>query len=196
MAKRIFDVVVALGGLIILAPVFSAIAVLIKLDSPGSVFFKGRRIGRDGKLFHMVKFRSMVSDADKKGATITCGDDPRVTRVGRVLRKTKLDELPSLINVLKGEMSLVGPRPESPNWVERYTPKQREVLTVRPGITGLAQIKYRDEESLLSTATLETEYPRIMEDKLSIDLEYVENRTFLQDISILLQTFTALFRAT
>jgi lipopolysaccharide/colanic/teichoic acid biosynthesis glycosyltransferase len=196
MVKRVFDIVVALVGLIILAPVFLVVAILIKFDSPGPVFFRGRRIGRGGRLFHIVKFRSMVVDAHKKGATITTGDDPRITRVGRVLRKTKLDELPSLINVLKGEMSLVGPRPESPNWVEQYTPEQREVLAVRPGITGLAQIKYRDEESLLSTATLEKEYPKIMEDKLRIDLEYVQKRTFLQDISILFQTFAALFRTT
>jgi lipopolysaccharide/colanic/teichoic acid biosynthesis glycosyltransferase len=111
-----------------------------------------------------------------------------------LLRKTKLDELPSLVNVLRGDMSLVGPRPESPRWVERYTPQQRAVLSVRPGITGLAQIKYRHEEALLDGANLEAEYPRIMNDKLSIDLGYVEKRSFALDLRILLATGVALFR--
>jgi lipopolysaccharide/colanic/teichoic acid biosynthesis glycosyltransferase len=194
MTKRVFDVITALTGLIILAPVFGAIAVLIKLDSTGPVFFKGKRVGQYGKIFYMLKFRSMISDAPQKGATITCKDDPRVTRVGKVLRRTKLDELPSLVNVLKGEMSLVGPRPESPDWVERYTPQQQAVLTVKPGITGLAQIKYRNEEELLRTANLETEYPKIMNDKLSIDLNYVKNGSYLLDMRILLETAVALFR--
>jgi lipopolysaccharide/colanic/teichoic acid biosynthesis glycosyltransferase len=194
MVKRIFDITVALIGLIILAPLLVVIAILIKLDSPGPVFFKGERVGQRGKIYRMLKFRSMVSDAPQKGPAITCQDDPRVTRIGRFLRKTKLDELPSLVNVLKGEMSLVGPRPESPSWVERYTPQQRIVLTVNPGITGLAQIKYRNEEALLSGANLETEYPKIMNDKLNIDLGYVENRSFILDLRILLKTVAVLFR--
>lgn len=194
MAKRIFDITVALIGLIILAPILVVIAILIKLDSPGPVFFKGERVGEHGKIFHILKFRSMVPDAPQKGAAITCKDDPRITRIGRILRKTKLDELPSLVNVLKGEMSLVGPRPEAPVWVERYTPQQRFVLTLKPGITGSAQIKYRNEEALLSGVSLEAEYPKIMNDKLNIDLDYVENHSFILDTRILMETTAALVR--
>jgi len=196
MVKRIFDITVALIGLIILIPVFIVIAILIKLDSPGPVFFKGKRVGQYGKIFYILKFRSMVPDAPQKGATITCKDDPRITRIGGFLRNTKLDELPSLVNVLKGEMSLVGPRPEAPAWVERYTPQQQVVLTIKPGITGLAQIKYRSEEELLSKANWETEYFQIMHDKLNIDLHYVKNRSFILDIRILLGTVVVLFRPT
>jgi lipopolysaccharide/colanic/teichoic acid biosynthesis glycosyltransferase len=194
MVKRILDVTAALIGLLILAPLFVVIAVLIKLDSPGPVFFKGKRVGQYGKIFDILKFRSMILDAPQKGAAITCQDDPRVTRMGKVLRKTKLDELPSFVNVLKGEMSLVGPRPEAPYWVEHYTSHQRTVLNVKPGITGLAQVKYRNEEALLSRSNLETEYPRIMNDKLNIDLGYVENQSIVLDIRILLETIAALFR--
>lgn len=188
MAKRMLDILVALMGLMVLTPVLAVTAVLIKLDSRGPVFFKGRRVGQYGKIFHILKFRSMVPDAPSKGPAITCKDDSRITRIGRFLRKTKLDELPSLVNVLKGEMSLVGPRPESPSWVECYTPQQRAILTAKPGITGLAQIKYRDEEALLSTATLETEYPKIMNDKLKIDLDYVKRQSSILDMRILLET--------
>ena len=194
MTKRFLDITVATISLIVLSPVFIVIGILIKLDSSGPVFFRGERIGLYGKRFYILKFRSMVPNAPKLGTAITSHDDPRVTRVGRVLRKTKVDELPSLVNVLKGEMSLVGPRPESPAWVERYTPQQRAVLTIKPGITGLAQIKYRDEESLLSTANIDAEYPRIMNDKLSMDLRYLENHSFLMDMRILMETAAALFR--
>jgi lipopolysaccharide/colanic/teichoic acid biosynthesis glycosyltransferase len=194
MVKRLFDFIVALTGLIVLAPVFVVIAVLIRLDSPGPVFFRGKRVGQYGKPFDILKFRSMIPDAPRKGAAITSQDDPRITRLGRILRKTKLDELPSLVNVLKGEMSLVGPRPEAPAWVERYTLQQRMVLNVKPGITGLAQIKYRHEEALLSRANVDTEYPKIMDDKLNIDLGYVENQSTVLDMRILLETVVALFR--
>jgi lipopolysaccharide/colanic/teichoic acid biosynthesis glycosyltransferase len=192
LSKRVFDLVFASLGLILLAPVFVVVAVLIKLDSPGPVFFKGERVGQYGKMFRIFKFRSMIPDAPQKGAAITCKDDPRITRVGRILRKTKLDELPSLVNVLRGEMSLVGPRPESPVWVARYTPEQRSVLSVKPGITGLAQVKYRSEESLLSGQNLEQEYLEIMEDKLSIDLNYVEASSFFLDLLVLVDTAKAL----
>jgi lipopolysaccharide/colanic/teichoic acid biosynthesis glycosyltransferase len=195
MVKRVFDIVVALLGLIALAPLFVVIAILIKLDSSGPVFFKGKRVGQHGKMFHILKFRSMVVDAPKKGPAITCKDDPRVTKMGRFLRKSKLDELPGLVNVLKGEMSLVGPRPEAPSWVERYTPRQRAVLATRPGITGPTQIKYRNEEELLNGTNLEAEYLEIMDDKLNIDLDYVENRSFCLDLRILAGTALALLRS-
>lgn len=194
MVKRIFDIIVALVGLIILAPILVMIAILIKLDSPSPIFFKGERVGQHGKVFHILKFRSMVPDASQKGADITCKDDPRITRIGGFLRRTKLDELPSLINVLRGEMSLVGPRPEALAWVERYTPQQRAVLTVKPGITGLAQIKYRNEETLLSGDNLKAEYLQIMNDKLNIDLGYLENRSFISDLCILMETVAVLLR--
>jgi lipopolysaccharide/colanic/teichoic acid biosynthesis glycosyltransferase len=194
MIKRIFDVVVAAVGLIVLAPVFLLIAVLVKVCSPGPVFFKGERIGQYGTRLRIIKFRSMVPDASRKGGAITSAGDPRVTKVGRFLRRTKLDELPSLINVLKGEMSLVGPRPEAPVWVERYTAEQRTVLTVKPGITGLSQIKYRSEEQMLSSDELEEAYSRIMSDKLDIDLDYVGNQSFTLDLRILMRTGLALLR--
>jgi lipopolysaccharide/colanic/teichoic acid biosynthesis glycosyltransferase len=194
MGKRLLDITVASIGLVVLAPLFVVIGILIKFDSPGPVFFKGERIGQHGRRFYILKFRSMVPDAPRLGTSITSQDDPRITRVGRFLRQTKLDELPSLVNVLKGEMSLVGPRPESPYWVERYTPQQQAVLTIKPGITGLAQIKYRNEETLLSVANIEVDYPRIMNDKLGIDLRYVENHSFGIDMRILLGTAVALFR--
>jgi lipopolysaccharide/colanic/teichoic acid biosynthesis glycosyltransferase len=194
MGKRLLDITVSAIGLIVLAPFFVVIGILINLDSPGPVFFRGERIGQHGRRFHILKFRSMVPDAPRLGTSITSHDDPRITRIGKFLRKTKLDELPSLVNVLQGEMSLVGPRPESPVWVERYTPQQRAVLTIKPGITGPAQIKYRNEEGLLSTVNIETEYPRIMNDKLNMDLRYLEHHTFFTDMHILLDTAAALFR--
>jgi lipopolysaccharide/colanic/teichoic acid biosynthesis glycosyltransferase len=193
MIKRILDVTVALFGLTVLAPLFVVIAVLIKIDSPGPAFFRGKRVGQHGRIFHILKFRSMVPDAPQKGAAITSRDDPRMTRIGRFLRKTKMDELPSLVNVLKGEMSLVGPRPEAPTWVAHYAPWQRAVLAVKPGITGLAQIKYRNEEALLDGANLEAEYLQIMNDKLNIDLDYVENRSLILDAYILIRTVAVLF---
>jgi lipopolysaccharide/colanic/teichoic acid biosynthesis glycosyltransferase len=136
----------------------------------------------------------MVVGAPQKGPAITCKDDLRITKTGRFLRKTKLDELPGLVNVLKGEMSLVGPRPEAVSWVERYTPRQRTVLTVKPGITGLTQVKYRHEEELLSSTNLESEYLRLMNDKLNIDLDYVKNRSFGLDLHILMKTAVALLK--
>ncbi len=194
-SKRVFDLIVASLGLIILAPVLAVIAVLIKLDSSGPVFFRGERVGQYGEIFHILKFRSMIPDAPQKGPAITCKDDPRITRVGRLLRNTKLDELPSLVNVLRGEMSLVGPRPETPVWVRRYTADQQRVLCVKPGITGLAQVKYRSEESLLSGENLEQEYLKIMDDKLRIDLNYVADASPFLDLFVLINTARALVRS-
>ena len=177
MTKRIFDLTVALIGLIFIAPILFVIAFLIKLDSPGSIFFKGARVGQYGRLFHIFKFRSMVPDAPQKGPSITCGDDPRITRIGRFLRRTKLDELPGLFNVLKGEMSLVGPRPEAPCWVERYTPYQRQVLMVKPGITGLAQVTRGYDSSLESVV-----------EKVKHDVKYIRTWSIFSDIKILAKT--------
>ena len=195
MAKRIFDLIAALLGLILLLPVLLIVGILIVLDSPGPVFYLGDRIGKDGKPFKIFKFRTMVINADQMGSALTHGGDPRVTRVGRVLRQWKMDELPQLINVLRGEMSIVGPRPESPGYVEHYTPEQRQVLGAKPGITGLTQIKFRHEESLLNQykdrerAYIDT----IMPYKLALDLEYIKAQSFVVDLGLIFQTFLALF---
>ncbi len=154
MRKRSFDIAISSIGLLLLLPLFLVIGIAIKLSSRGPVFYKGNRIGRHGEPFGMYKFRSMITDAAKIGPSVTYQDDPRITRVGRFLRGTKLDELPQLINVLKGDMSLVGPRPETDDHVIHYTPEQRRVLNVRPGIAGLAQIEWHDEESRIDQARL------------------------------------------
>jgi len=196
MAKRIFDFVVSLLCLILFVPVFLIVGILIVVDSPGPVFYLGDRIGKDGKPFKILKFRTMVVNADQIGSALTHSGDPRVTRVGRILRKCKIDEFPQLINVLLGEMSIVGPRPESPGYVEHYTSEQRQVLRVKPGITGLTQIKFRHEETLLSQykdrerAYIDT----IMNEKLLIDLEYINNQSIILDILLIFQTFLALFK--
>lgn len=193
--KRTFDFVIALGGLVALAPAFAVVAALIKCDSRGPVFYGGDRIGRHGRPFKIMKFRSMAVGADRRGPPITHRDDPRITRVGAFLRRTKLDELPQLWNVLKGEMSLVGPRPETPSYVALYTPEQRQVLAVRPGMTGLPQLSYRDEEKHLSPDSWEQDYVNIlMPQKLALDLEYVRRRSFALDVQILARTVWLLAR--
>jgi lipopolysaccharide/colanic/teichoic acid biosynthesis glycosyltransferase len=195
MIKRTMDVLFSLGGLIVLSPVLLIAAAAVALSSPGGVFYRAERVGRDGKPFRLYKFRSMVAGADKAGPAVTIAGDARVTPVGKFLRKTKLDELPQLINVLKGEMSLVGPRPESPRYVALYTEQQRAVLRVRPGITSLASIRYRDEESLLHGADWETLYiEKIMPEKIAIDLDYIASANPWKDLQIILQTFRAIAR--
>ncbi len=195
MLKRSFDLIVSLIGLIVLSPLFAVTAVLIKLDSPGPAFYRAERVGKDGRPFWMYKFRTMFVGADKMGPAITYRNDPRVTRLGRFLRRTKLDELPQLLNVLKGEMSLVGPRPEAPRYVALYSPQQREVLKVKPGITGLAQLAYACEEDLLDPDSLDRDYiGTILPRKLALDMEYVDKRSFLFDLKILLRTALTLIR--
>lgn len=152
VAKRIFDLLFSLMGILVLAPIFLAIAVWIKVDSPGSVFFRQVRVGQFGKEFRIYKFRTMVTNAEALGKQITVGEDPRITDCGRFLRKYKLDELPQLFNVLKGDMSLVGSRPEVPKYVALYTPEQLKVLELPPGITDLASIRFRNESELLAQA--------------------------------------------
>jgi lipopolysaccharide/colanic/teichoic acid biosynthesis glycosyltransferase len=197
MAKRLFDFAVALIGLILLAPVLLVVCLLIKLDSPGPAFYKGDRMGKNGEPFKMFKFRTMVVNADQVGPALTHGGDPRVTRLGRVLRKWKLDEIPQLLNVLRGEMSLVGPRPESPGYVKHYTPEQTKVLQVKPGVTGLTQVRYRNEEALLGhCANPEADYiEKIMPHKLALDLEYIQKQSLAFDIALILRTFLSLSRA-
>jgi lipopolysaccharide/colanic/teichoic acid biosynthesis glycosyltransferase len=178
-----------------LLPLFVLIALVIKLDSPGPLFFRGQRVGKDGRLFRIVKFRSMRADAARSGPGITAAGDVRTTRVGRVLRQTKLDELPQLVNIVRGEMSLVGPRPEDPRYVALYTPDQRRVLSVRPGVTSLASVRYRHEEQLLSQDDLETMYTSVvMPAKLGIELDYLDRQTFWRDLGVLALTLASLFR--
>ena len=196
MAKRILDVVVSGLGLALLSPLMLALSVCIKLDSRGPLFYRGKRVGKDGEPFRMYKFRTMVVEADRIGPALTYREDPRITRVGGFLRRTKLDELPQLINVLKGEMSLVGPRPEDPSYVAHYTAEQRKVLRVKPGVTGPTQLEYRDEASMLEARTADAHYlSEIMPEKLELDLLYVHNRSLAVDFKILWQTAaTLIFR--
>jgi lipopolysaccharide/colanic/teichoic acid biosynthesis glycosyltransferase len=190
MIKRAFDILVASIGLLLFSPLFIVVLISVKLDSPGPGFYRARRVGKDGRIFGMYKFRTMVADADKIGPIVTYRDDPRITRLGAKLRQKRLDELPQLINVLKGEMSLVGPRPESPEYVERYTPEQQEILKVKPGVTGPMQIAFLDEEEhLLNPAILDDEYMSIiLPPKLEVEMEYIRKRSLIYDIRMLLQT--------
>ena len=188
--KRIFDFICSTLGLIILSPILIAIVVKIKIDSDGPVFFKQIRVGEKKKEFEILKFRTMVVDAEKLGRQITVGNDSRITKVGGFLRKYKLDELPQLINVFKGDMSLVGPRPEVPRYVKLYNEEQRKVLEVKPGITDLASIRYRDENDLLGEAENPDDFyiNIIMPDKLALNLEYINKNNIFFDIYIILKT--------
>jgi lipopolysaccharide/colanic/teichoic acid biosynthesis glycosyltransferase len=192
--KRIFDVSVAAVGLIALSPLMLILAVLIKCDSQGPVFFKQKRIGKNFRAFLIYKFRTMKENAELSGPVITIGEDPRITRVGRFLRSAKVDELPQLINVLKGEMSLVGPRPELPRFVELFRRDYAEILTVRPGITDLASLKYQDEAKLMSQFTNpEEEYVRsILPDKIRLAKEYIDCSSIFFDLSLILRTLPKL----
>jgi lipopolysaccharide/colanic/teichoic acid biosynthesis glycosyltransferase len=191
--KRLLDIIGAAGGLLLLCPAFLIIALLVKLDTRGGVFFRQERVGLGSKRFLMVKFRTMVRDAQKDGPSITHSGDPRVTWVGRLLRLTKIDELPNLWNVLVGDMSLVGPRPELPELVAGFNDYEKIILTVRPGITGPTQLRYIAEEEMLSPVNVDENYARnVLRDKLKWDIDYVENRSLLRDIGILFTTFFAI----
>jgi lipopolysaccharide/colanic/teichoic acid biosynthesis glycosyltransferase len=196
--KRLFDFIAASVGLVVLSPVFLLVAIMIKLDSRGPVFFRQERIGKGFRPFRIYKFRTMVQDAPRMGSLITSGDDPRITKIGRFLRKTKIDELPQLINILKGEMSLVGPRPEVAQYVELFRHEYEEILKVRPGITDVASLKYRDESVLLGTFSNPSEeyLTRILPDKIRLAKEYVERRSVVFDITLILKTFLKLFGRT
>lgn len=181
-------------GLLVLSPLFFVLAVWIKCDSKGPVFYRQVRVGRNNRDFRLYKFRSMRVGSDKKGLITIGGHDPRVTRSGYYIRRYKLDELPQLINVFAGNMSLVGPRPEVRKYVDLYTPEQMHVLDVRPGITDLASIRYRNENELLEQADDPDRYyvDVIMQDKLRINLEYVADHSFLKDIQLIGMTFRAI----
>ena len=188
--KRLFDVVCSFFGLLVLSPLFVFLSLWVGLGSKGGVFYKQKRVGRFNKDFTLYKFRSMRVGADKKGLLTIGGKDSRVTKAGFFIRKYKLDELPQLLNVLKGDMSFVGPRPEVRKYVDMYTERQLKVLDVRPGITDLASIKYRNENDLLATADNPEQYyiDFVMQDKLALNLQYIETRTFLGDIKLMFST--------
>jgi lipopolysaccharide/colanic/teichoic acid biosynthesis glycosyltransferase len=197
MLKRIFDFLVSLFGLIIFSPLFLIIAILIKLDSEGAVFYRGERIGKDGKPFRIFKFRTMVKNAEELGGPSTSADDPRLTKIGKFLRKYKLDELPQLINVLKGEMSLVGPRPEVKMYVDMLKPEEKEkILSVKPGMTDLASLwDFHEEEVLKGSEDPEKTYmEKIRPKKIQLQLEYVKNRSFLLDLKIIFKTLIRLIK--
>ena len=193
--KRILDILVSLVGLICLFPLLLLAAVLIKLDSRGPIFFRQERIGMRFRPFQILKFRTMVQDSSTRGQSITVGQDPRITRVGWFLRKTKIDELPQLINVLRGEMTFVGPRPEVPQYVELFRQDYEEILKVRPGITDLASIKYSDEAALLGQSeNPEEEYvTRVLPDKINLGKEYIRRSSILFDLTLMFKTFLRLF---
>ena len=186
----------ALAGLVILAPLLLLIAAVIRLDSPGPVFFWQDRVGLDGQIFRIWKLRTMVEGAEHTGPAITVDADPRVTRVGAFLRRWKLDELPQLLNVLGGSMSLVGPRPEVPQFVELYDADQRSVLRFKPGITDPASLDYRDEERELAATAEPLSYyvQEVMGEKIRLNLAYQERATVFTDIGVVLKTLLSLVR--
>jgi lipopolysaccharide/colanic/teichoic acid biosynthesis glycosyltransferase len=192
--KRLFDLFFSLTGLVVLSPVFLVLALFVKFSDWGPVFFRQQRVGKDGVLFWILKFRSMVVNAERLGLSVTRNGDARITRIGRFMRKTKLDELPQLWNVFCGEMSFVGPRPEVPRYVAKYTGEQKRVLLLKPGITDLATLEFRNEEELLSTATdTETFYiEHCIPRKIELNLAYAAGATVWEDIKIILRT---LFKA-
>lgn len=190
MLKRLFDILGSSLGLLLLGPLFLCLAIAIKVDSSGPVFYLRIRIGRNQRSFSLFKFRSMAMGSDAKGLLTVGGRDSRITRVGYFIRKYKLDELPQLINVFKGEMSLVGPRPEVPRYVAMYSEDQLRVLSVRPGITDYASLKYFSENEMLAASENpeKTYIEEIMPAKLKINLDYVDNRSIFTDIKIVLLT--------
>ena len=189
--KRFFDIIASGCGLLVLSPIFLIMAIWIKLDSKGPVFYRQVRVGRHNKDFRIFKFRSMRVGADKGSLVTIGGRDPRITRSGYFIRKYKLDEFPQLINVFKGEMSLVGPRPEVRHYVDYWTSEQMHVLDVRPGITDPASIKFRNENELMEKVENPEDYyiNVIMQEKIRLYLEYVQNASFWHDIRLVLQTF-------
>ena len=197
MAKRGFDLSIAMLGLVLLLPLFLAIAVVIKLESPGPVFFRQERVGRGGKTFLIHKFRTMTVAGESTLMQLTVGADRRINRFGKLLRKSKLDELPQLLDIIAGDMSLVGPRPEVPRYVALYPPELRDVvLLVRPGITDRASIEFKDESTLLGQAADPHEFyvKKVLPIKLSYYVKYAQEHTFGGDLKIIAATFVALFK--
>ena len=193
--KRAFDIIGACFGFLLLSPFFILIALLIKWDSKGPVLFKQERLGRQFRPFIIYKFRTMRQSSDHEGRLVTAGNDPRITRIGSILRQTKMDETPQLLNVLKGDMSFVGPRPEVRRFVEQFRADYQEILKVRPGITDLASLKYRDEASLLGRAIdPDAEYiNRVLPDKIKLAKEYIRLSSFVFDLKLIIRTLLKVF---
>jgi lipopolysaccharide/colanic/teichoic acid biosynthesis glycosyltransferase len=196
MLKRTFDFLSSLIGLILISPILVTISILIKKEDRGPVFYRGARVGRFGKLFRIFKFRTMVVNAEKMGGPSTADDDPRITKMGRFIRKFKLDELPQLINVLKGEMSIVGPRPEVQMYVDMFSEGEKVILTVRPGITDWASIWNPDEGAILagSPDPEKTYMEKIRPEKIRLQLKYVKERSLVVDMKIILKTLETVLR--
>ena len=194
--KRLFDIVFSLLGLMLTTPILLILAILIKREDGGPVFYRGVRVGRHGKLFRIFKFRTMVVNAEKIGGSSTADDDPRITRIGKFIRKHKLDELPQLINVLKGEMSFVGPRHEVQHYVNMYTNEEKAILNVKPGITDWASMWNSDEGAILagSTDAEKTYMEKIRPEKIRLQLKYVRKRSFFVDLKIIFQTLFKLVK--
>lgn len=194
--KRLFDIVVSALALCVLAPVLLMLALVVALGSPGGAFFRQERVGLNGRTFKLLKFRSMRPGSESRGQITVGARDPRITGVGHFMRKTKLDELPQLFNILQGDMSVVGPRPEVPRYVALYTTEQRQVLSVRPGLTSLASITYINENELLgrSNDPERTYVEDVMPAKLALDLQYVREQSLGLDLRIMFGTLMALFR--
>ena len=194
--KRVFDLIFSVIGIAVLLPVYLIIALLISVDSKGGVIYRQERTGKEGKTFRVLKFRTMRPDSFNKGALTVGSRDPRITNIGYYLRKYKLDELPQLFNVLWGEMSFVGPRPEVKKYTDLYTKEQQQVLQVRPGITDYASIKYRNENDLLSASEdPEKLYiEEIMPEKLNLNLKYINDNNVFKDIKIIFDTFHAIIK--
>jgi lipopolysaccharide/colanic/teichoic acid biosynthesis glycosyltransferase len=194
--KRVFDVVVSFIILLLISPFFLILAAAIKIDSKGPVFYRQIRVGRYNEDFKIFKFRTMVQDADKIGLPLTVGDDPRVTRVGHLIRKLRLDEFSQLLNVLNGTMSLVGPRPEVRKYVDAYTDEYMATLLIRPGITATSSIAFKDEDKILNSAdnAEEVYVEKILPPKMKYNLEYMKNITLLNDIKIMFQTVGAVLK--
>lgn len=190
-AKRAFDLLLSSIGLLLLAPVFAILAIAVKLDSRGPVFFCQERLGRGGERFRIIKFRTMVVGAERLGTNISTTRDPRLTRMGALLRRSFLDEAPQLFNVLKGEMSLVGPRPETPDYAALFTPDERRIFSMRPGMAGPSTVAYsRDEAAILARQEDPGRYYRdhLLHERVRVDLRYVEHPSLCQDLRILGQT--------
>lgn len=197
MIKRLFDIFFSIIGLILALPIILIFSALIKIDSRGPVFYAAKRAGKNGKIFLMYKFRSMVTDADKIGGPSTSADDPRLTKIGRIIRKYKIDELPQFLNILKGDMSFVGPRPEVPFEVDTYNQEEKDIiLSVKPGLTDLASLADLHEEEVLrgSVNPHQTYREKIQPQKIKLQIEYIKNRSFWLDIKILVKTFINVFR--
>jgi lipopolysaccharide/colanic/teichoic acid biosynthesis glycosyltransferase len=196
VAKRLFDVLVSLVALVLISPLLLAVAIAIRLDTPGPVFFRQARVGRGGATFRMLKFRTMVVGADRLAPNVSPADDPRVTRSGRFLRRWYLDEVPQLVNVLKGDMSLVGPRPETPEFVALFTAEERRVLSVRAGIAGPSTLAFMDEAELLAEAddAVQLYEERILHERVRADLSYLDRRSLAYDVRLLFAQVGAIVR--